>query len=574
MIGIMKGFGFMVNCIYKLSKELIESIYENIDLEVYKSVDEFIKCVNDKNPDAIFELSVLGQIGGCSEDEWMFFLKEASDLGCEGAIEQLADFNDMEDDPLYNPKKQLNSIKKIALKGNIRANYQLAIYCADNDKVDEAVKYMEFVGENSAGEIIGYVADFFESIGDYERAIKYYKKYRVYGDYDGSYLEGFEPDEDGVLECVYGSIAHCYYQLKDFSNANVFINKGIVINDSYCMFLKGLIYYENEDNNGEEQIDKAIEWFVKASNANSEKASFYLGKIYSNNDKYFDREKALYYFGKAGELANSCKPLIESLSLGNNLSKEDRFLKYIDNIIEAKVDVKTYPEIAENDLKKDFGNYWNKLSDFTKNVLVTGITIFMTFKNIDSNSNSNSNIKLDYSPVIISISRGLEKELRNVFFDKFKKYLIKTNANPNDFRRLRDFTYIDERRNYQFSDNNNWFTLGKLKYMVNEHSRKDYYGNSIKTMDYYLRDYCMNFALNKSQFSSDEEMHKKEVIEYMCDLSRDVSEISDVFRNESAHTNSTSSQDRATICINWIIKVKQLLLRFLEKLDYESLESL
>lgn len=93
-------------------------------------------------------------------------------------------------------------------------------------------------------------------------------------------------------------------------------------------------------------------------------------------------------------------------------------------------------------------------------------------------------------------------------------------------------------------------------------------------MDSYLRDYCMNFALNKSQFSSDEEMHKKEVTEYMCDLSRNVSEISDVFRNESAHTNSTSSQDRATICINWIIKVKQLLLRFLEKLDYESLVSL
>lgn len=365
------------------------------------------------------------------------------------------------------------------------------------------------------------------------------------------------------------------------SNANVFINKGIVINDSYCMFLKGLIYYENEDNNGEEQIDKAIEWFVKASNANLEMASFYLGKIYSNNDKYFDREKALYYFGKAGELANSCKPLIESLSLGNNLSKEDRFLKYIDNIIEAKVDVKTYPEIAENDLKKDFGNYWNKLSDFTKNVLVTGITIFMTFKNIDSNSNSNSNssIKLDYSPVIISISRGLEKELRNVFFDKFKKYLIKTNANPYDFRRLRDFTYIDKSGNYQFTDNNKWFTLGKLKFMVNEYSRIDYNPNSIrnsikKTMDSYLRDYCMNFALNKSQFSSDEEMHKKEVTEYMCDLSRNVSEISDVFRNESAHTNSTSSQDRATICINWIIKVKQLLLRFLEKLDYESLESL
>lgn len=105
MIGIMKGFGFMVNCIYKLSKELIESIYENIDFEVYKSVDEFIKCVNDKNPDAIFELSVCGQIGGCSEDEWMFFLKEAADLGCEGAIEQLADFYAMEDDPLYNSKK-------------------------------------------------------------------------------------------------------------------------------------------------------------------------------------------------------------------------------------------------------------------------------------------------------------------------------------------------------------------------------------------------------------------------------------------------------------------------------------
>lgn len=558
----------MMNCIYKLSEKLIESINENIELQEFESIDELIKCVNDKNPDAIFSLSVFGQIGGCSEDEWMFFLREAADLGCEDAIEQLADFYDMEDDPLYNPKKAIELYKKIAPMGNIRANYQLGIYYANEDKIDEAIKHMEFVGENSAGDINENVAHFFESIDDYARAIKYYKTYRVY-DYD-SYLEGFEPDEDGVLECVYGNIAYCYYQLKDFSNASVFINKGIVINDSYCMFLKGLIYYENQNSSCENQIDKAIEWFVKSSNANSEMASFYLGKIYSNNDEFFDREKALYYFGKAGELTNSCKPLIESLTLGKNLSKEDRFLKYIDNIIEEKVDVSTYPEIVMSDLKKDFGNYWSKLSDFTKDVLVTGITTFMTYKYIE---HSNPSIKLDYSPVIISVSRGLERELRNVFFDKYKKFLIQTNANPYDFRRLRDFTYIDENNNYHFTDNNHWFTLGKLKVMVNAHFRRDYYGNSFKTMDLNLRDYCMNFALNKSQFSYDEWKHENEVTEYMCNLSRDVSEISDLFRNESAHTNSTSSQNRATTCINWIIKVRQLLLRFLEKLDYDSLES-
>lgn len=555
----------MVNCIYKLSEELIESINEEIVFTDYKDIDELIKHVNDKDPDAIFSLSIFGQIGGCSEEEWMFFLKEAADLGCEGAIEQLADFYDNEDDPLYDPKKAIELYKKIAPMGNIRANYQLGIYYANEDKLDEAVKHMEFAGEHSTGEINYYVARFFESIDDYARAIKYYKTFRLYVD-----DERFEPDKDGVLECVYDNIAYCYYQLNDFLNANVFINKGIVINDSYCMFLKGLIYYENQDRDGENQIDKAIEWFVKSSNAKSEIASFYLGKIYSNNDEFFDREKALYYFGKAGELTNSCKPLIESLTLGNNLSKEDRFLKYIDNIIEGKVDVSTYPEIVMSDLKKDFGDYWSKLSDFTKNVLVTGITIFMSHKNME---HSNPSIKLDYSPVIISVSRGLERELRNVFFDKFKKYLIKTNANPYDFKRLRDFTYTDENGNYHFTDNNHWFTLGKLKVMVNEHSRQDCYGKSFKTMDYHLRDYCMNFALNKSQFSHDEWRHENEVTEYMCDLSRNVFEISDLFRNESAHTNSTSSQDRATTCINWIIKVRQLPLRFLEKLDYDSLES-
>ena len=63
----------MMNCIYKLSEKLIESINENIELQEFESIDEFIKCVNDKNPDAIFSLSVFGQSGGCSEDEWMFF---------------------------------------------------------------------------------------------------------------------------------------------------------------------------------------------------------------------------------------------------------------------------------------------------------------------------------------------------------------------------------------------------------------------------------------------------------------------------------------------------------------------
>ena len=73
----------MVNCIYKLSEELIESINREIAFSGWEDIDELINHVNDKDPDAIFSLSIFGQIWECSEEEWMFFLKEAADLGCE-----------------------------------------------------------------------------------------------------------------------------------------------------------------------------------------------------------------------------------------------------------------------------------------------------------------------------------------------------------------------------------------------------------------------------------------------------------------------------------------------------------
>ncbi len=227
-----------------------------------------------------------------------------------------------------------------------------------------------------------------------------------------------------------------------------------------------------------------------------------------------------------------------------------------------------YPSIVENDLKNDFGQYWNCLSDFTKNVFITGITSLIAFVSCEKNNRQTS---LDYSSVIISISRGLERELKDIFYCKFQEYLIRKNVDPSNYKRLTNFTFMDG-DNLTYTKSDFWFTLGKMKIIVNEHLSTSRNGDKYTNIDYYLRDFC-DVIFKKNAFSSDSFNRKIDITKYMCELAKQVDDIANNFRNEAAHTNSISSLGKARVCVDWIIKVKKLLLKLIEKIDYSVLYS-
>ena len=89
-----------------------------------------------------------------------------------------------------------------------------------------------------------------------------------------------------------------------------------------------------------------------------------------------------------------------------------------------------------------------------------------------------------------------------------------------------------------------------------------------------MKRFCSEFVFKRNSFSKNEFLRKKEITKFMCEFSKQVDDISKNYRNEAAHTNSTSSVERAKVCVDWIIKVKQLLYKFVEKIDRDRLDEL
>lgn len=194
---------------------------------------------------------------------------------------------------LFKKKKEWGLYKELAEDGNYRGLFGAGCYylVPDNPEFNPAVgiKYLEKVGDNKK-EYAGEVGVIFEELGDFDRAIKYYKKARTYEDefnlVGGSYI-----DEEGIQTLYYGAIANAYFEKGDIPNAIKYAEKGIADEkDSHCYYLLGKIYLQNEE------WDKAIQYFKESQ---TEEGFRELGLFYADSKDAKDKETALYYFKKA-----------------------------------------------------------------------------------------------------------------------------------------------------------------------------------------------------------------------------------------------------------------------------------
>lgn len=562
------------------TKELEKVLRANLELTGYDTVEKLLADIEVNNSDALVDVSIVLQCNGMGDESYPY-VEKAAELGNATAMHQLADFYLNGEIERYKnaEDKAIPLLKKCADKGDSIAKFQIGLYYIyDNAEQDRelGIKYLKEAGDTD-GAVAGEVAEEFFNLGDYENALEYYKK--AYDNVEGSPedYESFRVDEEGIAVINYPNIADCYYYLGDYSNTIKYINKGIVEENPYSFYQLGLLYYEGKG--VEENLDFAIKYFEKAASYNIDQVSRYayatLGEIYSNEaiPVLLDKSKALRYYEKAQKAGGDCQYIIDELkSEVGPLEEDDVLFEYADNLSIESSALGKYLMVVERDLERDFGTYWMRLSDFTQTVLTTGLMSLITFIACEK---ENKNVHLDYSVVILSLSRGLEREIKDIFCVKFQKYLQLKMVDPKYYRKIDGFVTVDKAEILHYAQNDNWFTLGKFPIMVQEGQRLNRRTNQPEqTMDVGLLNFCDEYAFKQSTFSNDKRIRRANITEYMCDFAKQVQEISRSYRNESAHTSSTASLKKAKYCVDWIIKVKQLLYKLIEKLDYDRLNEL
>ena len=559
------------------TKELEKVLRANLELTGYDTVEKLLADIEVNNSDALVDVSIVLQCNGMGDESYPY-VEKAAELGNARAMHQLADFYLNGEIERYKnaEDKAIPLLKKCADKGDSIAKFQIGLYYIyDNAEQDRelGIKYLKEAGD-ADGTVAEMVAEELFILGDYENALEYYKKATVNvvgGD------EDFREDEEGITIVYYPNIADCYYYLGDYTNAIKYINKGIVEEYSYSFYQLGRLYYEGKG--VEENLDFAIKYFEKAASFNIDQTSRYayatLGEIYGNEEFswLFNKSKALRYYEKAQKAGGDYQYIIDELkSEVGPLKDDDALFEYADNLSIESSSLGKYLMVVKRDLVHDFGSYWMHLSDFTQTVLTTGLMSLITFIACEK---ENKDVHLDYSVVILSLSRGLEREIKDIFCVKFQKYLQLKMVAPKYYKRIDGFVTAGKAEILHYAENDNWFTLGKLPIMVQEGQRLNYWTNQPEqTMDVGLLNFCDEYAFKQSAFSNNKRIRRASITEYMCDFAKQVQEISRSYRNESAHTSSTASLKKAKYCVDWIIKVKQLLYKLIEKVDYDKLNEL
>ena len=134
------------------------------------------------------------------------------------------------------------------------------------------------------------------------------------------------------------------------------------------------------------------------------------------------------------DLTNMIKQEKYNLALPDNFDDDDlkndaliyKFITKLSKYININMDRSdSLINEEQDDLKKRFGPYWSKLLDTTRASLISAAVIWKRCADI-------VDTKFDYSGVCISATSALEIELKKIFFDDFKAYIVKTYCQPSE----------------------------------------------------------------------------------------------------------------------------------------------
>ncbi|MBU3169906.1 hypothetical protein [Clostridium estertheticum] len=203
----------------------------------------------------------------------------------------------------------------------------------------------------------------------------------------------------------------------------------------------------------------------------------------------------------------------------------------------------------ETILKLTFGDSWDKLSNSSKNFLVTAKVIFRYMVSLEN--------VLDYSGVCILVTKALEEEVHKKFYRQFCTYLKSKFSLETEYTKWHTSLYKTYNSGAHVLIPEYDFTLGSVIYICYKRPR----GGIADSM----------YDVNKQrvlEFGKDElfieGLSNKEIREALREIGDNIDRIRNRYRNPSAHTNELKYCD-AKNCFEEVVDIEKILIHMLVK---------
>ena len=187
-------------------------------------------------------------------------------------------------------------------------------------------------------------------------------------------------------------------------------------------------------------------------------------------------------------------------------------------------------------LKALFGEWWDKLDEYTQNALVTGQYLFDA---LEKSSLDNC----DYSGVCVTVCSALEHHLKQILFFGLQNYLENKKIEVTEWPKL---LVSKDGKGSVKKDTGNHFTLGSIPYYIGTKNVIGGYGkysaNDYEELASLFEEYA-RYATGFSDFTC-----KK----YMKDIIDRIETVRKNYRNPAAHTSSVNSA-LASDCLETIV---------------------
>ena len=320
-------------------------------------------------------------------------------------------------------------------------------------------------------------------------------------------------------------------------------------------------------------------------------AFYYLGDCYHHGFGVKpDWQKAKQYYQKAIELGYKCEYALDMVKIDlGEYRKVAEMEKYAQSLVKLNLNAETLRERISQDLREDFGESWDNLKENAKVGLITGVLTYITFISMGEEFCK----QLDFSAVIVNFAKALEVELAEYFYKGYIRYLKKKGISAAVFPEDACFLNVKKEkgeeisREYQDEKAIKNFKLGGLKHIIDDkfevmpsleiamrsesllngrseayRKYKNFKGEyGVRTIDKHMLAYA-NELFSKEAFSSAN--RKKDIVNYLIDLSNAVGQIAYEYRNPAAH-GDVMVKDKASACGDYLIKVRKLIYGFLSK---------
>ena len=341
----------------------------------------------------------------------------------------------------------------------------------------------------------------------------------------------------------------------------------------YAKYELGVLYYHGYgvEFDGEKAFSLLTEyekdtWLDFKKNG---EAYYYLGECHRNGiGTPKDLLLAQKRYTEAIDLGFNCQYVLTLVQNELDEATEKNLMReYANKMTQKKLPIsKLYNQIAK-DLSAEMGTLWPLLGPESQRFLITAMITYISFYSMGGHIYGN----LDFSSVITQMFKALEKELGKYLYTGYLQFLQNNNVAASTFRRKRSFIKKTANNEYVYRHAHDLseFTLGSLNFTIgyDQSSGEDasscdkaegQKGQIDRTMYEYLSSVFRADAFDNVNL-------EREITDYIISVHQEVKSIANSLRNPAAHSEIMRCKQAET-CGNYLLKVKKLLIHFLEKL--------